>query len=60
LRAKNSLPPMSSIERKSWGLAVMSREGLLELRFALAPIEFGRNQFVDVGIDGEMSRRIDG
>jgi hypothetical protein len=38
----------------------MPREGLLELRFALAPIEFGRDQFVDVGIDREMSRGIGG
>ena len=38
----------------------MSGKRLFELSLALAPIEFGRNQLVNVGIDGEMSRRIDG
>ena len=34
-------------------------EGLLELDVALAPVEIGRDQLVDVGIDGEMARGID-
>ena len=30
-----------------------------EVRFALAPVEIGRDQFVDIGADGEMPGRID-
>ena len=33
-------------------------EGLLELDVALAPVEVGRNQRVDVGVDREMPRRV--
>ena len=31
---------------------------MLELIVALAPVEVGRNQLVDVGVDGEMPGRI--
>ena len=34
-------------------------ERLLELVVALAPVEVGRNQLVDVGVDGEMPGRIE-
>ncbi len=33
-------------------------EGVLELIVALAPVEIGRNQLVDVGVDGEMLGRV--
>ena len=40
------------------GGAEVSRKQFFELQFALAPIEVGRNELVDVGIDREMPDRV--
>ena len=52
-----ALPASSGVGASTTARISFSRSNpLLELDVALAPVQIGRNQLVDVGIDGEMAR----